>query len=81
MNKRIKFYFTMVVNTLTEKFQIFVWKAIGNSFTNTYDNSLSGLHKKYVFPVQTPLGAWPDLGTQPRYEAPGDLRVKYVKMQ
>ena len=31
------------------------------------------------FPVQTPLGAWPGLGTQTRYEAPGDLRVKNVK--
>ena len=31
------------------------------------------------FPVQTPLRAWPGLGTQPRYEAPGDLRVKNVK--
>ena len=30
------------------------------------------------FPVQTPLGARPGLGTQPRYEAPGDLRVKLV---
>ena len=27
-------------------------------------------------PVQTPLGARPGLGTQPRYEAQGDLRVK-----
>ena len=31
------------------------------------------------FPVQTPLGARPGLGTQLRYEAPGDLRVEYVK--
>ena len=31
------------------------------------------------FLVQTPLGAWPGLGTQSRYEAPGDLRVKNVK--
>ena len=29
--------------------------------------------------VQTPLGTWPGLGTEPCYEAPGDLRVKYVK--
>ena len=31
------------------------------------------------FPVQTPLGTRPGLGTQPRYEAPGDLRVEYVQ--
>ena len=31
------------------------------------------------FLVQTPLGAWPGLGTQPRYEAPGDLWVEIVK--
>ena len=31
------------------------------------------------FPVWTPLGAWPGLGTQPCYEAPGHLWVKYVK--
>ena len=30
------------------------------------------------FPVQTPLGARPGLGTQPRYEVPGDLRVENV---
>ena len=39
----------------------------------------SGL-RRYVtigrFLVQSPLGARPGLGTQPRYEAPGDLRVK-----
>ena len=29
--------------------------------------------------VQTPLGARPGLGTQPRYEAPGDPLLKYVK--
>ena len=33
------------------------------------------------FPVQTPLGARPGLGTQPRYEAPGDLRVELDKTQ
>ena len=27
-------------------------------------------------PVQTPLGARPGLGTQPRYEAPRDPRVE-----
>ena len=31
------------------------------------------------FPVQTPLVARPGLGTQPRYVAPGDLQLKYVK--
>ena len=31
------------------------------------------------FLVQTPLGARPGIGTQPRYEAPGDLRVENVK--
>ena len=25
------------------------------------------------FPTETPLGAWPSLGTQPRYEVPGNL--------
>ena len=31
------------------------------------------------FPFRTLLGTRPGLGTQPRYEAPGDLRVEYVK--
>ena len=31
------------------------------------------------FPVRNPLGARPDLGTQPRYEAPGDLRMKHIQ--
>ena len=31
------------------------------------------------FPVQTSLGARPDLGTQPPCKAPGDLQVEYVK--
>ena len=30
-------------------------------------------------PVQTPLGARPGLGTQPRHKAPGDLQVKMDK--
>ena len=29
-----------------------------------------------MFPVQTSLGAWLDLGTQPCYEVPCDLQVK-----
>ena len=33
------------------------------------------------FLVQTPLGARPGLGTQPRFEAPGDLRAKIVNTQ
>ena len=33
-------------------------------------------NKNGKFPVQTPLGAWPGLGTQPRYEAPGHPRVE-----
>ena len=33
------------------------------------------------FPVQTPLGTRPDLGTQLRFEAPGDTRVEIVKTQ
>ena len=32
-----------------------------------------------MFPVQTPLGAQPGLGTQPCYEAPGDLQAELVK--
>ena len=33
------------------------------------------------FLVQAPLGTWPGLATQPRYEAPGDLWVEYVNTQ
>ena len=33
------------------------------------------------FLVQTPLGARPGLGKQPRYKAPSDLRVEIVKTQ
>ena len=43
------------------------------------------IHSKWFYsrmiPVQTPLGAWPGLGTQPCYEAPGDLRVESVETQ
>ena len=31
------------------------------------------------FPVQTPVDARPGLGTQPRYEPPGDLSVEYLQ--
>ena len=31
------------------------------------------------FPVETLLATWPGLETQPRYDAPGDLRVEIVK--
>ena len=31
------------------------------------------------YPVRTPVGARPGLGTQPRYETLGDPRVDYVK--
>ena len=27
------------------------------------------------------MGAWPGLGAQPHYEAPGDLKVEIVKTQ
>ena len=33
------------------------------------------------FPVQTPLGVWLDLGTQPSFKAPGDLQLEIVKTQ
>ena len=33
------------------------------------------------FPVQTPLGVWLGLGTQPIFEAPGDLQLETVKTQ
>ena len=31
------------------------------------------------FPVQTPVGTQPGLGTQCYYEAPGDLQVEIVQ--
>ena len=34
-----------------------------------------------IFLVQTPLGTRPGLGTQPHYEAPGDLQVEIAKTQ
>ena len=33
------------------------------------------------FPVQTQLGALPNLVTQPGYEAPSDLQVEIVQTQ
>ena len=47
----------------------------------------SGLVGSYVvirigrFPLQTPLGTRPGLGTQLCGEAPGDLWIEIVKMQ
>ena len=39
-------------------------------------------NSRYIgFLIQTSLGAWRGLGTQPRYEASGDLWVKNVKTQ
>lgn len=34
-----------------------------------------------MFPIQTLLGARPDLGTQPRYDASADLWVKTINTQ
>ena len=34
-----------------------------------------------VFPVQTPVGGWPDFEAQTCYEAPGDLWVYISKKQ
>ena len=45
-------------------------------FTNSKDQ-----FEEERFPIQTPQGAWPGLGTQPRYKAPGDPRVKIVERQ
>ena len=41
--------------------------------TDTCLRILLGIGK---YPVQTPLGAQMGLGSQPRYEAPGDLELK-----
>ena len=35
----------------------------------------------WKFPVQTPLGARPGFGIQPRYEASGNLQVEINKTQ
>ena len=32
-----------------------------------------------TFPVQSLLCAWPDIGTQPCYKTPGNLRVKIAE--
>ena len=50
-----------------------------NHNSNSKNKNKSGLAGQGA--VQTPLGARPALGTQPRYEAPGDLRVEIVKTQ
>ena len=44
-------------------------------------SELRHCRKKRKVPVQTPLGTWLGLGTQPRYEAPGDVRIENVKTQ
>ena len=43
-----------------------------------WPSALRCCNQNQKFPVQTPPVAPLGLGTQPRYEAPGDLRVKYV---
>ena len=32
------------------------------------------------FPVETPLGTWPGLETQSRYEAPDELQLEIAKI-
>ena len=66
-----------------EKLQKFKYMENEKSFLDGMKNQ-SGLVGEGVvvrmgrFPVQTPLGAQLGLGTQPCYEAPGDLEVENV---
>ena len=46
-----------------------------------WPSGLRRCNKNWKVPGSNPLGARPGLGTQPHYEAPGDLRVEYVQMQ
>ena len=41
---------------------------------------MNALHSE-LFSVQTPLGAWPEFGTQSCSEAPSDIWVEVSKMQ
>ena len=44
-----------------------------------WPSGLRRCSKNWKVPGSNPLGAQLGLGTQPRYEAPGDLRVENVK--
>ena len=61
-----------------------IWQSLKKTFGTHVEKffvfkTLKNKHGR--FPVQTPLGAWPRLGTQSRYEAPGDDRVEIDKTQ
>ena len=46
-----------------------------------WPSGLRCCNKNWKVPGSNPLGAQPGLGTQPRYEAPSDLRVDYEQTQ
>ena len=46
-----------------------------------WPSGLRGCNKNRKVPGSNPLGTRPDLGTQPRYEAPGDPRVECEQTQ
>ena len=48
-------------------------------FRGEWPCGLRRCNENWKVPSSNPLDARPGLGTQPRYEAPGDLRVEYVQ--
>ena len=50
-------------------------------YNGKWSSGLSVAIKIGRLPVQTPPGARPGLGNQPRYEAPSDLWLEIVKTQ
>ena len=44
-------------------------------------NRLKALQSESICSVKNQLGTQPGFGTQPRYKAPADLRVKFVQTQ
>ena len=50
-------------------------------YNNTLKDSFTIKIASQKAPVSTPLGARPGVGTQPRYEAASDIRVKIATKQ
>ena len=83
MNKTQAAQITNIIQSATRYKKDLHWSMIGKILLHTGENLMGlGLAIRVgTFPVQPLLCAWPDLGTQPCYKTPGNLRVKIAEKQ